>query len=246
MRGILSLLLVLNFVRPALAFSELDDIRLRPSYQQLFKACQASDFKLDSYYKAYVQSLTSGLAFISLSQNGVKNLMASNGVSPYLNALLENPTTSVALQDCLGDSDEESAFVRNMLIADSAGKVVAISIAAVAIKGAGKLMGGTMKALNAISPTLARRVMIASVIASSSYAFSQLMKEKKEQESASSVEIPDIETTYSQKLVETATEQLAKLHELMGEDLNPEDREQVEREIHNWTIILEQFKPKAS
>lgn len=245
MRGFLSLLLVLSFVRPAMASSELDDIRLRPSYQQLFQACQASDFKLDSYYKAYVQSLTSGLAFISLSQSGVKNLMASKGVSPYLNALLENPTTTVALKDCLEDSDEESAFIRNMLIADSAGKFVAISIAAVAIKGAGKLMGGTMKALNAISPALARRVMIASVVASSSYAFSQLIKEKQEQES-SSAEIPDIEATYSQKLVETATEQLAKLQELKSEDLNPEDREQVEREIHNWTVILEQFKPKAS
>ncbi|MNL25221.1 hypothetical protein D3C87_1466940 [compost metagenome] len=171
--------------------------------------------------------------------------MASKGVSPYLNALLENPTTSVALQDCLGDADEEASFVRNMLIADSAGKFVAISIAAVAIKGAGKLMGGTMKALNAISPKLARRVMIASIVASSSYAFSQLIKEKQEQES-SSAEIPDIEATYSQKLVETATEQLAKLRELINEDLNPEDREQVEREIHNWTVIQEQFKPKAS
>lgn len=245
MRYLLAILISISVSRSAWAESSLNDfesLRLRPSYLTLHKACtQQSDFKLDYYYEAYVQGLRAGLDFLTLSESGVKGLMASRGVSPYLYGLLENPSTPLALYDCFkGDLSEQNAFVRNMLIADGAGKLVAISIAGVVVVGASKIAGKAYSALAKISPALAKRVLLATTLASSGYALKHLMREQEVQDDTAT---PDVQNIFSQKLVDAANEHLTKLQELAKDDsLKADERAEVEKEIHNWLLIREKFK----
>jgi hypothetical protein len=227
---------------PAVHFNDFEDLRLRPSYVTLHKACtQQSDFKLDYYYEAYAQGLSAGLEFLTLSKSGVTALMASQGVSPFLYGLLENPSTPLALYDCFqGDLSEQMAFVRNMLIADGAGKLVAISIVGVAVVGTSKIAGKAYSALASISPVLARRLLYATTLASSGFAIKHLMREQEVQDDTAT---PDIKNIFSKKLVDSADENLAKLQELAKDDaLKPEERAEVEKEIRNWLFIKEKFK----
>jgi hypothetical protein len=241
MRFLLAVLISLSVSRSALA-GDFEDLRLRPSYMTLYKACtQQSDFKLDYYYEAYVQGLRAGLEFLTLSESGVTALVSSQGVSPYLFGLLENPTTPLALYDCFkGDLGDQNAFVRNMLIADGAGKLVAISIAGVAIVGTSKIAGKAYSALASISPVLAKRVLLATTLASSGFALKHLMREQEVQDDTAT---PDIQNIFSKKLVDAANEHLTKLQELAKDDsLKPNERAEVEKEIHNWSLIREKFK----
>lgn len=127
------------------------------------RACELNiaEFKNELYFKTYQQSLTHTIQVFSLSNEVVFSSLKAKGVTPFLNQFLNNPTTPAILRECL-DEAKHFQFIRNLLIIDSIGKSVGISVGTVAYLGLGKLsfalLNFIIKPIWLISPTIAKKV----------------------------------------------------------------------------------------
>jgi len=105
------------------------------SYQAIYGACRVDpdQFQIDQYLLVYQNSLGSTLALATTAEPFVVASIKAKGLSPYLADFLNQSWVSSALQDCLGGEDAASGFVAKMILVDAAGKVVAGSIARLAV-----------------------------------------------------------------------------------------------------------------
>ncbi len=140
-------------------------IKQNSSYNQTYRACSSSpiDFKNDFYMNVYQHSLVHTVQIFSLSTNTIYASLSAKGITPYLDNFLNDPATSIALNDCLGE-EGHFPFVRNLLIIDSVGKAVGVSIGSAVWLGIGKISSATLKfilkPIAKFSPILEKRIII--------------------------------------------------------------------------------------
>ena len=212
---------------------------LRPTYRAILAPClqDTNKFKEDSYYSIYLDSLSSTLQAASFSSITISQLFDGKGVSPKLNQFLQGETTYAALSACFkNDESEHFAFIRNLLLADSAGKLVGISMATVTFRFFTFTSLRAYKWIYSISPLLAKRALYSSVLVSSGYAFYNLKKEIYPK-STNTNELEKIKTLPEKWKIESQLHIKEIKTLLQNPELDSNQRKLLETELHNWLIV---------
>ena len=140
-------------------------VRQSAAYIQLYGACKSSPstFENDYYIKVYHHSLMFTMQVFSLSKDAIYSGLITKGITPFLDKFLNDSSTIIALSDCLNES-RHFHFVRNLIIVDSVGKAVGISIGTIVYLGIGSMTSAAfkflLKPIARVSPGLANKISI--------------------------------------------------------------------------------------
>ncbi len=243
MRGLICILLC--FLYPTVGLSAEDDIQYQPSYQNIYQPCVADkdDFKFRTYTDVYRASIANTMQLFSFSSDAVSNNIGTRGISPMLDELLRNPTTSPALRKCFGSQDEEFAFIRNLLIADSVGKVVAISVSVVGARYLSLVLKKILGPLEEFSPQLFKAAMIAPVGGGAAYSSWNYYRDSKED---SDKQTPDqalaLKNNIQQTMRTKATEEIQKIDSLLESPITDSSaRKELQIKREQWQLILKSY-----
>jgi hypothetical protein len=228
---------------------DLDDLTLRPSYKKISDDCRAniSDFKVNYYEQAYLSGYYETLQAIAFfSPQAISTMLAQMGITTFAYSVVNNETTYPALVDCMHSEKKAASFLRNILLVEGTGKAVAVTTTVLGGKMLGAIFQKTYSSLARLSPILAKRLMVTTVVASSSYSIYIVKKDFEKRKLArneASSKTPDIESDYYQKITEQADKYISQIQEVLKDpSLSPGQVESLERELHNWELILRNFK----
>ncbi len=138
-------------------------------YEQMTEECRANsaNFKYKLWTQAYQQGLLTTLKLFSLSTDSVSTNIQTKGLSPFVFNMLNQPEITQVLSGCMPEA-EHFAFIRNLLITESVGKIVGISAGTAAFVGLGKLSAQALKyglmPVARFSPALAQRLTVATPV----------------------------------------------------------------------------------
>lgn len=220
-------------------------MRLRPSYQQTLKECQADKekFKLNIYEKSFVSGMNDFLQLMTLSPQGISAAIASKGAASFIHDFMSTETTWPALVNCMTTESEQKWFLNNMHLSDGMGKAAGLLISVASFKMITGLTQGAYNSLAAISPILAKHTMTAATLAGSAYAMYSIQKRIKEhrEEEAQHKDV-NIQPGFNQTMRDAANSNIEKLENLLLDpSLSEEQRKTTEKEITNWRIVLQNF-----
>ncbi|HLE11075.1 MAG: hypothetical protein A2504_01745 [Bdellovibrionales bacterium RIFOXYD12_FULL_39_22] len=231
----------------------LTDIRLLPSYQEVYNACNADPlgFKLDTLQKAYLGSIMDTLKVSTLAPKSIFTMTQQQGISTFVHRFIYSETATLALVDCLSDEQERSLFMANILLADTAGKMVGLSVAGLS----GKLMSGlTGKALKFalkytkhlftwVTPALSKKLTYAAMAIFSASYLNQVRELLKEYQLQSNDHDISLEKDLEQKILEMANANIENLKEVIADpEISAEEQEKFMGNLMEWNAILQNFQ----
>jgi len=195
------------------------------------------------YYAAYIEGIKTFASAAFLSTSAISDLKYYSGLTAFVGQFLDGETTSLALSDCLG-SENESKFVRNLLISEATGKFVGIAIAAVGYRAMGSVTKKIGASLSFIPVAMKRKMLLAATITGSALSLKHIYKEYKEVDNGKSTpdgtdaSAPDLSKAFKQKTQTTADANIAQLSKLLEDpNLTDEERAQIQTQLNNWNII---------
>lgn len=138
-------------------------------YEQMAADCRANsaNFKNALYIQTYQQGLLNTLQLFMLSTVSVSTHLKTKGLSPLVFNILNQPEITQVLSECMPET-EHFAFIRNLLLTESIGKIVGISAGTAAFLGLGKISAQALKyalvPIARFSPLLAQRLTVATPV----------------------------------------------------------------------------------
>ncbi len=138
-------------------------------YAQMSADCHANseNFKNNLFIQTYQAGLWNMIQLFSMSPDAISTNIKTKGLSPLVFNILNQPKISQVLTECMQEK-EHFAFIRNLLLTESAGKIIGISAGTVAFLGFGKLSAQALKyglrPIARFSSVLAQRLTVATPV----------------------------------------------------------------------------------
>jgi hypothetical protein len=223
-------------------------MQYQDSYRKIYEPCHSNTgfFSLNMLSQVYRESIVHTIK-MPFSVEAIGQSVNTNGITPYLDAILQNPVSSIALQKCLGSQEEEFKFVRNLIIADSFGRLVGISISIVGFKYIGILFSKLLSPIaKVISPKLEKWISYGMMGLGVIIPLVNVYHEQQKQDQDDDIMLidePTPELEVSIRLKESAIEQIKLIDQrLQFSDLTQLELRAFTEQRRQWTIVLENFK----
>ncbi|OYZ12783.1 MAG: hypothetical protein B7Y39_18795 [Bdellovibrio sp. 28-41-41] len=239
MKSLLYFCAVFIFFCSSLSAQEVSP-RLRPSYKSTYSSC-VSDFgrfRSDLLYSTYISSVFSTLSVAFFDGREFQSLVNTRGLGKKLYFMLRSETFILALNDCVPSELVRNDLVAKMLVVDSVGKIVGLSLGGLSYVGVAKVFATLGPTLHKISPILFRRIFIGSTIIGSAFALWKL-KQMYFEEDLPVLPKPITELDWKSDFRSKGAEQLKLIDQALNmPSVTPEEIEKLNSQKMEWETAL--------
>lgn len=232
--------LILVSIKSFASSSEVDSMRLRPSYTEIYSKCSSNtdDFRESMYIRSYQNGIKSIITTISSTEEA-KVLFNASGITKDTYFLLNNPTTHVALKDCFKDDKLEYSFIRNILFFESVGKLVGIALVGTSIKLISSLIHKVFSSFFHLTNLQIKAINYSSMLLIGINEFKKHYTPQNIPKNQTDSKIILETNIHNKSVIEVESIRI----KLNNPNISIEEKQQLQILLSNWELISEQFKP---